>query len=114
MGILAREWKGKLKPWMTIDMMFSEVSSKWVGILAREWKDSLQPWMEIGFWSSKIWDEWARALMREWKDKLKPGMYINIRPRFDADIEISKEVQDEIKERVKWYNDRWIDCDVVF
>ena len=110
--ILAREWKGKLKPWMTIDFESSEVSSKWVEILAREWKDSLQPGMEISFWANKIWDEWARALMREWKDKLKPGMYVNIRPI--ANIEISKEVEDEIKNWVQEYKDRWIDCDVVF
>ena len=98
--ILAREWKDSLKPGMYINVNFRNIE-----VLAEEWKNSLQPGMTISFRFDLIWDEWADYIMknRELKEWMKIYLEYN---------EISLRKKIELKKRVKWYKNRWINCEV--
>ena len=90
----------ELKEWVLLYFGYSQVWDEWAKAIS---KIKLKEWVELVLYSSGIWDEWAEAIMKNMV--LKGWVKLNL-----MNNKISDKMKIKLKEREKFYNDKWIKC----
>ena len=103
--ILAKGRKGKLQPWMIIDLSHNYIWDEWLKALTEEWK-WLPSWFVINLEGNGISDKWVQYIMDNWELNgwVKISLFGDISPKMEEELE--NWVQRE-------YKDKWINCEVL-